>query len=315
MTPPTAAWSRRNAAAISPSYEVAPAGAGQLLHRPGEIAERQAARVAVGRRHRRQPILQVDAGTLRIAAEIGGGGGDLQRRPPVGLESLLRQGHGRRHHLRHRQPAPGGVEPLAAGDRARHRDGQRPMDVGVALDLGPAEALARHPAGQAEIAGGEVAGRDRTEIHHLGPRLAGAVNDGEAAIAAETGVPRLLARQRHGGGDRGVDRVAAGLQDGEPRLGAPTRLRDDDAAPPGGRGLGQAPVLGERGDGRRICHAASARDASPGSVGANARPGKSAALIGGTGARSGARPEAGALGTHTGSPRRKRAAPPSIPEF
>ncbi|OIQ71623.1 hypothetical protein GALL_467580 [mine drainage metagenome] len=86
------------------------------------------------------------------------------------------------------------------------------MNVGVALDLGPGEQVLLHAAGQLEGGWVQALRRDRSEIDKLGRRLAGAVDQREADTA-QTGVPGLDRRKRQGGGDRGVDGVAALSQD------------------------------------------------------------------------------------------------------
>ena len=94
------------------------------------------------------------------------------------------------------------------------------MDVDVALDLRPGEQIGRHAPGQLVAAGISGGGRAWSEIHHLGARLAGAVHQREAN-AAETGVPWLVRGECQRGRHRRIDRVAAGVQHGDPGLGRP----------------------------------------------------------------------------------------------
>ena len=79
--------------------------------------------------------------------------------------------------------------------------------------------------------------RRRPEIDRLGARLAGAVHH-RVADAAEPGIPRLDRRERERGRDRGIDRVAAGIEHRDAGLGgAPCDCDDHHAAPARGGGL------------------------------------------------------------------------------
>ena len=69
------------------------------------------------------------------------------------------------------------------------------------------------------------------------------------ANPAQTGFPWFDRRQCQCGRDGGVDRVSAGVQDGDACLGRASNLGHHDAALPLGRRLRQGPVLGEMGDG------------------------------------------------------------------
>ena len=75
--------------------------------------------------------------------------------------------------------------------------------------------------------------------------------DEGVADAAEPGVPRLDGGERQRGRDRGVDRIAAGIQHRNASLGGIFRLRDHHAAPARCCGLLDLPVLGCVGAGER----------------------------------------------------------------
>ncbi len=201
----------------------------------------EAGRALIGRRGR-QPVRQVDARRRRIAPDRVRRGGDLQRGVPVLRQAAPRQGDRRSDHLGQRQPAPLPMHVVVAGDRGRDRDRQRAVDVDVALDFRPREQVRRHAAGQPIARGVRRRGRARAEIHHIGALLAGAVHQREAD-AAKPGVPWLVRGKRQRGRHRGVDRIAAGVQHGNARLGCALGLRHHDAAPTGRRRLRELPVL------------------------------------------------------------------------
>ena len=116
------------------------------------------------------------------------------------------------------------------------------MHVGVTLDLRPAEQVGGGLAGQPVAGRVEPARRARAEIDHLGPALPGRMHQREAD-AAEAAVPGLHRRQRERGRDRGVPRVAAGVEHGDAGQRRVTRLRGDHAALAVGGRLAHVPML------------------------------------------------------------------------
>ncbi len=132
------------------------------------------------------------------------------------------------------------------------------MDVGIAFNFRPGEQVLLHPPGQLESRRVQAPWRHGAEIHHLGARLARSVHQGEADTA-QAGVPGLHRRQGECRRHRRIDRVAAGIQRCNARLRSTLRLRDDDAAPPGGGGFGELPVLGDVGRWGEVHRAGSVR--------------------------------------------------------
>ena len=210
------------------------------------------------RRQRRQPVAQIDAGRGRIARQHAGRVSDFEGGVPIHRQAALGQRHRRRHHLLQRQPAPGGVHLLVAGDRAGHRGRERAVDVAVVLHLWPAEQILRHPPGQRELRLVQVARRDRAEIHHLRRFLPGAMHQREAD-AANAGIPRLRRGQREGGGHRRIHRVAARIQNGNARFRRIPALGHHHAALAARRRLGLQPMFGHvrlQGEGHARLHPA-----------------------------------------------------------
>ena len=113
-----------------------------------------------------------------------------------------------------RQPAEAAVHRREPGNRARHRNRQRPG--------------ARDAAG---IALGRRRRRSRAgAVEHDGAP-ARLIEDVVKAVAAEPGHHRLDDAQRHGGRDRGVDRIAARPQRQQPGLRRERVVGRDGAAP------------------------------------------------------------------------------------
>jgi hypothetical protein len=69
------------------------------------------------------------------------------------------------------------------------------VNVGIALDLRPAEQIGRDPASQLEARCIEPARRSGPEIDRLGACLTSAMNE-SVADATKTGVPRLDCGER-----------------------------------------------------------------------------------------------------------------------
>jgi hypothetical protein len=118
------------------------------------------------------------------------------------------------------------------------------VDVGVVLHFRPGEQILLHPSGQLEQRWIEALRRDRSEIHNVGLRLTGAVDDREAD-AAKPGVPRLHGGQSKCCRHRGVHGVTAGVQNRHAGLSRTFHLGDNDAAPAAGGRFREHPVLSE----------------------------------------------------------------------
>ena len=229
---------------MSPSIQIARAGVAQVLQRRRQVALAEEARRALIGWHRRQAVGQVDRGRRRIAPDHRGGIRHLHPGVPVLRQAAPRQRDRRGDDVRQRQPPPLPQHEVIAGDRGRDGDGERAVDVDVALDLRPGEQVGGHAAGEA-VARGIGGGRGTgAEVHHMRAAFTGAVHQREAD-AAEAGVPWLDGGERQRGGDRGVDRIAAGIEHRYPSLCRAARLRDDHAAAALGRWLGQFPELGD----------------------------------------------------------------------
>ena len=140
-------------------------------------------------------------------------------------------------------PAGLGMHLGVARRRRRDGEGQRPVHVGVVLHLRPGEQVLLHPAGQFERRRIEAARRHRTEIHHIRAPFPGAVDQCEADCRRGPEVPWLQGRERESRRHGRVDRVAAGIEHGDPGLRRRADLGDDHAAFAGGRRLGQQPIL------------------------------------------------------------------------
>ena len=153
--PPIAFTSAAICAAISPSYRSRSPACCSRSSVAGRLPSGEIARAALIGRHRRQAVRQVDPGAFGIEAQHGGRGGDLQRGVPVLRQAALRQRHRRGQHVAERQAAMRLVQQGIAGDRRGHDEGERAVDVAVALDLRPGEQVALHPAGQRVGAGVE----------------------------------------------------------------------------------------------------------------------------------------------------------------
>ena len=222
--------------------EVAQPGLGQVLHRVQQAAQLEESRAALVRRHRRQPVRQVDAGAFGIQPQHGGGIGHLERREPILRQPAPGQRQGRRHHLAQRQHPPASVHVGIARRGGGYREGKRSVDVRIPVHLRPGEQVGLGAARQAEQRWLQPPRRTRAKVHDVSPRLPGTVHHRESDAAQPT-VPRLDRRKGERRSHRGVHGVAAGVQDrnaGQRRI---PRLRHHHAPATGRRGLGDAPIL------------------------------------------------------------------------
>ena len=124
-----------------------------------------------------------------------------------------------------------------AGCLARNRDREGAGDVALVLHGGPAEQVPVADAGRERIVGGvEARGRDHAELDHLGRAAARGRHDHQAA-AAEAAHPGLEHGQRQRGRERGIDGIAARLEDLGADFGRSAMLGGHHSAPRAQGGL------------------------------------------------------------------------------
>src|SRR5690242_8883753 len=131
-----------------------------------------------------------------------------------------------------------------AGDDAGDRDRAWTMQVAVVLDPRPGEDVGGGAPRERIILDAQAVRRAHAVVDHLITVFPRAIEH-HGAAAAHAAHPWLQRAKRKGGGDHGVDAVAAGRQ----HLGAdfrrPPRLRGDDAALRADRGLAELLRIGE----------------------------------------------------------------------
>ena len=176
------------------------------------------------------PVRQEQRRRIGVLRQLARRGRDQQRRIPVEQHPLLCQGHGGGQQI---APVARPVPPMGQrhpGDRARHRDRGRAIDVAVVPDARPGKQVRRLPPRLQRIVGDVKArGCAHPELDRLGPLFTRAPQ-GHHATAHRTRHPRLDHAHRKGRRDRRVHRVAPGGQDRGADLGRLAMLRGDDAA-------------------------------------------------------------------------------------
>src|SRR5262249_19008898 len=106
------------------------------------------------------------------------------------------------------------------------------------------EGIGRARADDRIAPGVEPASRDRAVVDGPGASFPGAP-DGHETDPADAAHPGLERADRHAGGDRGIDRIAAAAQDLRADLGGPAILRHHDALA-AHRLLGDLPLRRQR---------------------------------------------------------------------
>ena len=128
---------------------------------------------------------------------------------------------------------------------ARDGDRQRPEQIALLQHGRPAEQLVVAALHQRVRRGIETRGRHHAEVDYLGRAVR--LRDYHEAAAPETAHPGFEHAQSERSGERGVDRVAAALEDLRARLGGAGVLGRDQAARAGNDGFAQRPGFLRRG--------------------------------------------------------------------
>ena len=162
---------------------------------------------------------QTDARRLRVLAEPFGAGCDDRRVRLAERETVARQRDRRRHDGGAAELSVTGQRIVETHHRARHAG--REIAIEAALADGIAGRVEKH-------AGGRGARRGLAEIDD-GVMPVGGVDQHKAA-AADIAAARIDDGERVADRDRRIDRVAAGLQDAQPRVARLMLRRDDHAA-------------------------------------------------------------------------------------
>jgi hypothetical protein len=116
-----------------------------------------------------------------------------------------------------------------ARDDAGNGDRARALHVAIVLDARPGEQIGRFAAHDGVIRRIQSAGRAHAVVDDVGLRLGGAPQH-HAAAGRHAAHPGLHHADRERRGDRGVDRVAARLEDRGADFGGALVLRRDHAA-------------------------------------------------------------------------------------
>ena len=157
-------------------------------------------------------VVQEHARGIGIGRERARHRGGEQRGEPVDQQALVRELHGRREQVLPRQAAVFRVGEPHAGDHARHRDGGGAFDVAIIQHRGPREEVFRRCAAGERIVGGvERHRRAHAVVDHAGAAFAGAPQH-HGAAGGGSAHPGLDHADGEGDRDRGIDRIAAGIE-------------------------------------------------------------------------------------------------------
>jgi len=226
--------------------EVPRAGLGEPLQGPGEAAEPHHRRRPAPLAGRREAVGQIAAPALLVARQDAALVGDPEGRVPVGDQPALGERDRGLEALRPAAAAEGLQRGRHAVDQPRHRDRVIALQVAVLGDGRPAEEVRGGAADQRVVGRVEAGRRDHAAVDGKAALLAGDPDQHEAA-AADPAHPGLDRADREAGGDRGVDRVAAGGQHPGADLGGEVVLAGHQAALGLDRGLADLPMLDHRG--------------------------------------------------------------------
>lgn len=184
---------------------------GQSREAVGQPRQREKNAASSRIRPRGQSIRQEDRGGYRKALELAGVRGDDETGVPVDLEPLSGQSDGRCQQVPPRQPAEATMQQPEASDIGWHGDGEGAAQIAVFDDPGPGKQV-RWRLSRKGIGGRiEIPRGAGSEVEGEGPPRGRLEQEG-AAHAPRTAHPWLGDAQGKGRGDRGIERVAAGVE-------------------------------------------------------------------------------------------------------
>ena len=235
----------RDAAREVALVEITRALGGEMRHRRLECALRHPhRRLDTPFRIGRQAVLQIGRRARRVTPEVRSRTRNHQRGPPIHQQAFAGEGNAGSQQFLPRHFGVTAMRLLHAGDHAGHGDRCGALKVAIVLHPRPRKNVGGRTRGQRIVLDAQAVRRAHAVVDHLVAVFAGAIEH-HCAAAASAAHPGLQHTERKGGGDDGIDAVAAGCQHPGADLGGFSRLRGDDAALGSHRGLADLLGIGE----------------------------------------------------------------------